>query len=577
MMTAFNETWNTDDFPELEPPLEAGVRAVLAEPVPNDGVQRVKERALRLAAPARRSVDAVGQLRDPFRWRTLKWGALVAAVTVVVFVSMFPSSSKTLLALDEVVKAVRRQPWIHGTTTYSDGQQTRTSEIWVANERQFAAFKFENTVHFADLIQDITLKYDATEGNVYRVASSRNDLREGLLGKLLTPGFLDRLVDRSSAPSDTFYGERVITAERRDDMQDGKTSVQYVVHLQRIDNSNINHTLRIRVDGASGLPNLSEEQHTDGSRAVKVVTRFDYPMTGPGDIYALGVPKTAQVIDRVPRGDLARLLAAHRAARTRFEDYDVIVAQHTEGAPINHLLLLNLDVKRVRRKGNRYRIDALVLAQPGLAAPAEGADMRQWWKDHRDGYWSVPLQVCDGKQVYFYRMVDDRITSLDKMPNLNVVLASRRPIRLPADDSPVEWPHLMPEFCSRPHLWTTDETRKFDVDMNGPDGPDETLRIIVTKTSGKRAGELSRFWFDPVRDYVLRKETSPVFQPNVDEVAYAETVEYEELAQSPSGQWFPQRVRRTTSDNPNLHSVRRFYVDFETSLDDELFELLPVK
>jgi hypothetical protein len=397
---------------------------------------------------------------------------------------------------------------------------------------------------------------------VHRLESSLLNVRELLFEKMSVPGLLNGLIDRSMTSRDLFPGERIIETRRHEVSQDDKQSIEYLVHLQRSDNSAIKRSLRILVDGGTGLPDLWEERYSEGAQAATTVTRFDYPATGPGDIFALGVPRTARVIDRVPRGELARIVAAHRAGRKRFDDYDAVVVQNTVGVQVNHVNLMNLQVKRVRRTGNRYRIDQLLFAQPQLAAPAEGEDMRQWWKEHCYEYWSVPVQICDGKQVYTYRMVDDRITALDKPPNPSVFISSQRPVRPPVDDLSVDWPALMPEACLRPHLWTADEKREFAVDSTAGVSPAETVQVVVTRTSAKVAREISRFWFDPTRDYVLRKAIDGI----------AGTEEYEDLAQSPAGHWFPQHVRCRSNDDPKQPAwERRYYVQFDVRLADELF------
>jgi hypothetical protein len=161
----------------------------------------------------------------------------------------------------------------------------------------------------------------------------------------------------------------------------------------------------------------------------------------------------------------------------------------------------------------------------------------------------------------------------DKEPNLVVAESMQAPIRQPADDSPAEWTQLMPDQSCRPHLWPADKSLRFAVDAEAKDGPEGTVRVVVTQTSKDYSGERYRYWFDPVRDYVLQKEISTVFKHLGGEVAYLDTAEYDEFAQSPRGKWYPQRIRRITSDHPNWHGVTRFYVDFETKMGDDLFRL----
>ena len=65
--------------------------------------------------------------------------------------------------------------------------------------------------------------------------------------------------------------------------------------------------------------------------------------------------------------------------------------------------------------------------------------------------------------------------------------------------------------------------------------------MIVTKKSEPRSGELYRYWFDPDRDYVLRKEIGAVFDARTNKLTYRDAQEYDDFVQSPSGKWYPQR------------------------------------
>ena len=47
-----NDEHRPSDFEYLEPPLDAAVKAALAEPIPEDAIERVKARARQLAATA---------------------------------------------------------------------------------------------------------------------------------------------------------------------------------------------------------------------------------------------------------------------------------------------------------------------------------------------------------------------------------------------------------------------------------------------------------------------------------------------------------------------------------------------
>ncbi len=564
----------SDDRHDLESPLASAVQAVLAETLPGEAVSRVMDRASRLEMTLSGSLSPANEPKANIRKRSpgriLAWSALGAVSTAAsILLALLLFWNSTSVSWAEMLAAVGSRPWVHGTRTYSDGQRSATAEFWVSTAHHSAAFKFGDQQQFEDAETGISLQYDAKEGAIYRVPSLR--LGEGFYTAGNLPGLLARLILDKADSRDLFYGERVIKAERHQEEHDGKQWLDYLIHLERIGNASLNRTVRIRLNRATQLPELCEERQANGAMAV---TRFDYPDSGPQNIYDLGVPKTAKLIDRIPKGDLARIVAAQRAGRKPFDAYDAIVVQYTEGARTNYDDLMNLSVRRVRRKGGRYRVDQLLIAKQGLVVPAPGTDMQRWWKENRDRYWSVPQLICDGDTAYFYKMLDDRIAS-GKKPILSVVEYAQSPIRLPTDDSPVEWPQLMPEQCSRPHLWTSDKAREFDVDAEAKDGPQGAVRVIVKEKSEPRSGELFRYWFDPNRDYVLQKEISAVFDHRTNKLAYLDTEEYDEFVQSPSDKWYPQRVRRTTSNGPRMKGVTGFFLDFETAMKDDLFRPVP--
>ncbi len=565
-----NLNHDSQNMRDLEPLLLKAVQAVLSDTPTDEAVSRVVDRAKRLQTPTSgrpttTNVPAPRTRTRPPR-QFLAWSAsAAAAIAAALVLALFLISGGTSVSFAEMMAAVASRPWIHATTTYSAGGQNAKAESWVSTAHRFVAIKFGDRRQFEDLKAGVSQQYDTKDGVIYRVPLLR--ISEGRFTEAQLPSLLDRLISDQTNSRDLFYGERVVIAERHEAEQNGRHWLDYLIHLERIDNASLNRTVRIQLDRATQLPEMWEERKADGSVAV---TRFDYPNRGPQDIYALDVPKTAKLIDRVPQGELAQIAAAQEAGRRQFDAYDAIVVDSTVGATTNYDQLLNLSVKRVRRKGGQYRVDQLLTAKEVLVAPAPGTNMQQWWQENRDRYWSVPQLICDGQTAHLYKMLDDRLVP-GKKPNLSVVDYKQMPICVPTNDSPVEWPQLMPEQCSRPHLWASDTTREFDVDAKSNDGPQGTVRVVITTKSKPRSGELFRYWFDPGKDYILRKEISAVFDSHTNELDYLDTEEFEDFAQSPSGKWYPRLVRRTTSNDPRWQGVAQFFIDFQADLDADLF------
>jgi len=61
--------------------------------------------------------------------------------------------------------------------------------------------------------------------------------------------------------------------------------------------------------------------------------RFDYPESGPLDVYALGVPRDVRVVDRIPSGEAQKLIEGMQASLDRFDPYFAIHVITRTGSP----------------------------------------------------------------------------------------------------------------------------------------------------------------------------------------------------------------------------------------------------
>jgi hypothetical protein len=338
-------------------------------------------------------------------------------------------------------------------------------------------------------------------------------------------------------------------------------------------------SMRLRVDPATNLPNSLVFDADDGKRYSAMI---DYPEHGPADIYDLGAPRTAKVIDRVPADDVGRIRAGLEAGRREFDDYRAFVIEETIKELPGHDMP-RFTAFRVWRKGRKWRIERLPYGQKEWAPPP---DVRlAWWKEHEHEIAFIPQIVCDGKVDWRYSLVDEWRPGM-AVPKPGVpepgVGQTVGPNQLmgPADDP------ILPFWCQAllceqvSHLTEgvgePDNDREFLVDAAPNDGPPGTVLFHGRDASprGERAPDFFRFWLDPKRDYVsLRTEIRIGTPRDVTKVAWIDTHILEALRTSPQGHTYATRTRQITNDGQ--HEVARtFFVDFETELPDALFEPL---
>ena len=187
---------------------------------------------------------------------------------------------------------------------------------------------------------------------------------------------------------------------------------------------------------------------------------------------------------------------------------------------------------------------------------------------------SVPMLICNGKTYTTYSMVDGRLPK-DEMPNLEVEMRTTNPVSGVSTDPTVVWSHLMPEFHSRPHLWTELAINRFIFDAVPEDGPAGSVRVIVRRDDDLAGVRPTTYWCDPKHDYCVVKAIQPVIskESGKPELAYLDTEEFTEYAQSPGGHWYPKKTSRSVSTNKTVQ-IRQYYMDFEVKFADDLFQPL---
>lgn len=516
---------------------------------------------LRTRVLAQTVVKASRPSRMP--WVGLAAGAVLAASLLLTFLFLRGNEA---FALADVFAAGRERPWVHGTVTV-DASAKKVAEYWVSPETKLVAYRAGQRFGFEDFLTKVSTTYDTKEGTVYCVPLPQISTADSTAR--FAPATWPQLLMNPRTADKLFHNETVTKLKQTDVEEGHKRWIDYDLVVRPTGRGDAVRTIHIRLDAETRLPARWVDELPNGTRTT---TQFDYPQTGPASIYALGVPQTARVVDRMPGADLARIAAALKAGRVRFDDYDAIVdcRPTTPQIRVSYATALNMNVKRVRRRGNRYRVDALIVSKPGVQEPKANEDMSKWWRDNRENFWTVPQLICDGHDRYFYRMLRDVVVP-GKEPDTEVVLQHKSPVQGAANDLSVPWVHLMPEFICRPYLVAT-RSRELQLDRRPAGGPPGAWQVIDSSTSGKNRGELSRYWFDPKLDFAARKALSHVFDHASHKLAYVDTQEFDDFARSPGGTWYPNTVRRTTQAGEKFPEVTKFYLNFAVKLTDDLFQ-----
>ncbi len=494
--------------------------------------------------------------------------AAAAVIAAVVILSSPPTIVSAHAALIEALENSRTAAWAHWRTGLDD----REYEVWMSFKPFRHVIKGSESVTYIDDSMKERWIYDAASNtitvdaydDVEKVAAGAADL----FGLFMT--LLDNLENHGAevkATSETVGGKsfQVFTVTR----SDGDEVARFFVDasLQRV---------------------VKLQSTTSGTEAVTV--DIDYPPTGPEDIYAVGVPRSAKIV-RGSYGDVRTVYDAAKKAGGEFEpEYMAFICK---GRLAEAGALEPFEVAVASKKGDHARIDyydvPATSPQSAVQPLASFDDVFavERWKDTK-----TPRMV----------LVGDSGTSLDParmlLPTYRLMVrengaVDKRQQRIGLRLELIEglaWP-LPPLRTAASNA----ERLPSEVGELGPlDGIECRLPAFVS--TGRLAGYPTKFVmkYNPARDHICERrttvidakgswETDPdwfeeVTQSEVDrEYRSVEESNIVEYAQTREGQWYPRRIishkTRSGAMSSDEATVTVVYVDTTREIDDSVFDV----
>jgi hypothetical protein len=541
---------------ELSEPLRQAVEYIRRSPPPPDSVLKALERAQALPNTPGKS----------FRPLVPVFVGLGLAATVLIALGLWLTQPTDSWA--DVARAVQAKPWVHATAKFGDD----TRELWFSPTRQVSATKSRYDIMFYDQRLAILHSYEPDKKVLYRVPDTFNNRQREFRA------FQDTLQDLfhgELAPRSPLSHGEVIEQKQQRVTDGGKTWQEHTLSV-RLSQERDGPEARLvfRVDPASRLPHsmtMIPVPRGQDDRRPSVTLTFDYPDKGPVDIFDLGVPRDATLVDRVPADDLNRLLTAVRAGRERLQPYRAVAVVGDDRSQESRW---NGHAYLVWHSGLKWRVERHYRYPPKH-------DAAWWWKlAEKTVYWDL-LGVCDGRSVQ-WRTIDNgelKIQLKRRLPSDATIYDSLTEALLEAEGR-----DIFPELLAYPDLPVPSQQFEARLDTKPKDGPPGTVLLTVQLTS--RTGPHNeanvykdhRYWMDPTRGYVtLRQEmrTRRPGEPGADDPKLSRLIETvaEKLERSPMGVWYVASASQAIwRPNGKTEKSFRYYLDFQAPLGDELFK-----
>ena len=541
-----------------------------------DGDLREAVRLVRDTAPqegdVRTSVDKMSLLVDegmdgppgqrqrenarPRFVRKVGWIAAVAAVLVIgLGVLHFVTKPKLSLAA-QIARSIAAQDWVHSTETFPNGQQLET---WFSPSLDVSGLSNQERVEYRDHKLGESYEFVRADQTIYRVAESEFPRRYCRWSKLATflPAMLaDGLPDQ---PMPQVFGidgedERIELLGHSIEPSAKEAELEYTIRCL-LEGNPVQFVLHL--DSDTMLPIRSVITGVMDGEEMTLTVGLDYPDVGPNDIYDLGVPVNTKLVNRIETERVKFLRDAVRAGAEHFDDFRATRVRHRVGDPV---WWINADVELICRKDDRFtrrRVDT-IHKQRGDIGPAKDVDMQQWWKQKvktaRNGPDGTPYNVVIGKDIWDF---DSNERTFEKRKH---------------GDSGYHCASLRPDVAARPAMGGSSPHLEIRIDEHPDRGPTGTILyelFISPGFSGEPVATVNRYWIDPNRGYLAMQEEMGT------DKQWSDRTTVEKAAQSPSGIWYPQRIRRKCRDSDDGDVVREYiinyYVDFESEIPDRLF------
>ncbi|MFI5387787.1 MAG: hypothetical protein ACHQ50_16890, partial [Fimbriimonadales bacterium] len=466
----------------------------------------------------------IGRDAPPVRLtrRRVALSVVASAALVLVGVAVWVAGSD--LSWAQVVAAVQAKPWIRGTINWPDG---RTHESWFSPVRQVAASRDSEQVVFDDYREKVRYIYDSQEKTLVREPESPAVTEQSLSFQRL----FDAIFRGSAKLDNPIPGMEIVNQKNRHLREGGRSWIEYQLDL-RADWGDVRLTFHVDphsrlVESMTDLTTLrgdaSREKHSE------VEWTFDYPKEGPADIYALGVPRTATIDDRVPKGELARLYDGVKNSRDRFPRTYLAIVTHSIRSGSQPIPMF---IWRKEQKWRReYRLPLARTPEERTAfrelrPPPAGPEAAAWWNETTKGWRMNPIEICDGSAVYGDASKTEK--------------TEWKKVRIGTDRG--SYRSYFPEIQGYPDLLGRSPSVSIELDAHPKDGSPGTV-LLIARSMGKQAPshwQSSLFWIDPARSYLVMQSerTDPDPEPGKT-TSSKEKYVVDRVAQAPNGVWYP--------------------------------------
>lgn len=520
------------------------------------------------------AIESAGRARAP-KWR-LKSRAFKVALTVAtaacVLAGMFwwlttvpvsgpgPVPVPRMAAYASLVEAMENSKaaeWVH-MRSEMNGQE---AEAWISFQpyRNFSITP--DSIAVEDHVEERRYSYDRNTNTITIDALPRGS--EDPMDD--ATNFFDAMMAGMKMMQETYGVEVTQSRELLDDW----TYDVITVSLKGMSSRTIINPETQRIIRSEGV--TTDEA---GQQKNRVVIYFDYPESGPADIYELGVPRDATII-KTFQEELRALEKMVVSARKRFDPTYFAIVYNGMVGPDG--VYSPSRIRIVYKKNGRYRIERYPVRPPGESLSRE--DLRRRLPADDMAALEAELKTRKPSDVLLAEPARFERTRIYLDDKGNLQKETQRFSGWLDTAEPASWPFAIPAKGSV----AEPEHLKGKVGRFGPLTAAENLSMGLT-AGGKSTipPTRTRWYFNPERDYICEEYESlvDVEAPWQDDPDWLKGLDLDEpgrtrrsestrkvieYAKTPAGRWYAKKVLSNFIDHQDEHSQSITIVHLDTT------------
>jgi hypothetical protein len=309
--------------------------------------------------------------RRIMRSRMTKLAAAVILVAAVILgVRSFDGTPVKAVEFSEIAKALGEVPWMHTSALADTPHAKGTIELWIGFDAKVQGDRMpDGKVTFRRLEEHEKAEYDPNSNTITLSYAHEDELsRQTSSPAVIVESMQKALKD---------HGAEIVA--RMGEHQGRKVQVQEI-SLANHFNGIALYTVKLYVDPQSKLLCAMESAAFDANNIAisSGKATYDYLSTGPRDIYDLGVPRDARIVNKMPASDSRSILERYRQIREdATKEYIAVIAHNTDVAGTDVINMLDIDYK----SGRKHRWERHSVFDEGTA-----------FRDSNDPAWAISKQ-----------------------------------------------------------------------------------------------------------------------------------------------------------------------------------------